>query len=988
MAVVGPVRRGRLVKASTQVQPASALDVVEWYHGKGWVDEVTEQEIDKPDIIEFSSSDRFLDRPNIYPRQGTMLKIIFLQDELFTEYDHQVIGEWIETFQRTGHEGIQPDIYERIRINKARGRPWFREVVSVIGRRGGKGHIGAVAGAYVLWNYLALGDPQGHFGVDRDKRLTAITFAGKKEQAQANQWKDLSDVIRGGPCFAPYISKAQGQRLTVYAPHDFARLHSLWRRGIELETDIATFEIIPSASTLQAGRGPTSFMQHYDEMAHVVATGANRDAEAVYCLDPGTRVLGADLVWKTLDDVQVGDRLVAVDEFSDGRLGSPRKLREATVLGRWETRGEAYKVSFEDGSSVVCSGNHRWLRSKDCKNNRWATIEAPVVLRDGLGGNWASLRVGDYIRQVVEPWEVDESREGGYLAGVFDGEGHVRFSARGSMQIGFAQNPGTVLDRVRDLLAAYGFNYKDREHSPNDRCEHLAIRGLDECWRFLGTFQPHRLLENARDLWQGRAFRASYRRIASIEKLPEQRLIDIETSERTFIAEGLVSHNSAATPSLDQFKEWGFIYEGSSPWQMTGQFYTNWERSLEKNDDGSPAYPEMLMLQLPSWSPYQDWEQAQQIHRRPARLAKIEEIEAPEIESISNEMEITIRVIERMERPEEVPTYPPMRGAMQELDEDMLQLERANPDTFRVERRSQWATVLDAYLNSDHVKAIFADWGAHRFSLGLMETKGVLGEFYKAHGDPSKSGAGFGFAIAHTVIDPETGLKHVVFDVLHQWNPADFPAIEVDGREMHQIDYLQIEEELKDYITDFMPFELTFDQFNSVSPIAHLTKHVRDSRLPKQTSVYEKTATAPLNWKRFETFKTAINMGLVHGPYFEIAELELRFLQDKGGKVDHPDSGPVQTKDVADCMAECVYTLIGTQMQEIMDSLSSLRLGTSLPGGMVNTGTAGSNPYSDQFSQSAAGVSRGAESGRGRPSVGRPESGRPPGAGINRRRPR
>jgi hypothetical protein len=57
---------------------------------------------------------------------------------------------------------------------------------------------------------------------------------------------------------------------------------------------------------------------------------------------------------------------------------------------------------------------------------------------------------------------------------------------------------------------------------------------------------------------------------------------------------------------------------------------------------------------------------------------------------------------------------------------------------------------------------------------------------------------------------------------------------------------------------------------------------------------------------------------------------ELKFLQQiaTGGKfprVEKQDIGPVQTKDMADCLCECVYTLIGnlymTQMrQRLSDS--------------------------------------------------------------------
>jgi len=76
-------------------------------------------------------------------------------------------------------------------------------------------------------------------------------------------------------------------------------------------------------------------------------------------------------------------------------------------------------------------------------------------------------------------------------------------------------------------------------------------------------------------------------------------------------------------------------------------------------------------------------------------------------------------------------------------------------------------------------------------------------------------------------------------------------------------------------------------------------------------------------------------MGLLHGPYHELADLELRFLQDLGGRVEHPTSGPVQTKDVADCLAIVTYELIGEQMSAFLGkALGELPLSASVQGGM------------------------------------------------------
>jgi hypothetical protein len=184
-----------------------------------------------PDPITFVVGSEWLDRKNLYPRQATLLKVIFLREDLFTDYDYDVVEEWEQSFRRTGNNGITPGILERMRYLRANGYRYFREVLLVLGRRAGKGYLSALAMSYVLWGYLAKGDPQGHYGVDRDKQLAVFIYAGKKEQARENLWKDLVNVILGGPCFADYVSRPMGESLSVYAPNDFVRMRKLRARG-------------------------------------------------------------------------------------------------------------------------------------------------------------------------------------------------------------------------------------------------------------------------------------------------------------------------------------------------------------------------------------------------------------------------------------------------------------------------------------------------------------------------------------------------------------------------------------------------------------------------------------------------------------------------------------------------------------------------------------------------------------------------------------
>lgn len=606
-----------------------------------------------PDPISFVISKDWLDRGNLYPRQATLLKLIFLRSDLFTEYDLKVIQEWTSSFARTKDNGIQPDILRRVEMMRAEGRKWFREVLLVMGRRAGKGHISALAMSHVLWHYLAKGDPQDYYGVDRDKQLACFVFAGKKDQAKANLFGDLYNVLTGAPCFSKYVSNPQTESISLYAPNDFLRIRSLAARGISVGRDMATFTIQPKESTLMAGRGPASCILGFDEMAHVVAASSSRSAEDVY---------------------------------------------------------------------------------------------------------------------------------------------------------------------------------------------------------------------------------------------------------------------TSATPSLDQFGMDAFIIEPSSPWQKGGQFYENWEHALELDEEtAEPVYPEMIMVQLESWDIYKDWEIAHEIDLFP-----------PDFQGDLGEYADGL-----------LPRLKPLKGAIQAYDAAMQRLERANPDTFAVERRSRWANVMDAYLNEAKVLDIFKPWMGRPAEYGgpllEMQSQGLLIRTYKAHCDPSSVNCNFGLIVAHSETDA-SGMLHCVFDFVHHWNPADFPE--------HTIDYEEIDNYLIDNVArKFYPDEITFDQYNSVGSIQRINKALLKEPGPKRVTAFERTATKELNWNRAEVFKAAINMGLVHSPEYDQLELELKFLQDKGNKVvDKPDSGPVQTKDVADCAFEVVYYFLGKQIQLMLEEMGKQRIVGGLQGGTLQRG--------------------------------------------------
>lgn len=149
----------------------------------------------------------------------------------------------------------------------------------------------------------------------------------------------------------------------------------------------------------------------------------------------------------------------------------------------------------------------------------------------------ADLEHGDNIAYLTSPWETDTSRDGGYLAGFLDGEGFL------TNTLGFAQNPGTVLDDVLRMLKVRGFNPTGRPHS-GSRCWTYRLAAREQMWRLLGTVRPARLLEKMRwerhRSWSQNSSGAS---VIRVEDAGRRSVVALQTSSRTLITDGFFSHN-------------------------------------------------------------------------------------------------------------------------------------------------------------------------------------------------------------------------------------------------------------------------------------------------------------------------------------------------------------------------------------------------------------------------------------------------------------
>lgn len=265
-----------------------------------------------------------------------------------------------------------------------------------------------------------------------------------------------------------------------------------------------------------------------------------------FCLDPSTRVLTADLRWVPIGELKPGQEVVACDEMVPGGRGSSRKLRTATVQAAAKVHRKAYRITFDDGRSVVCTAQHPWLSRKAGTQAEWRSL-------DGTGNKVVGrLKVGTKVRWVAKPWE-EPGYEDGWMGGMLDGEGSIA-KRNASAGINVSQLVGPALARMEMYLHQRGYNYRTENDAAERDTKHgstpvpkLCIGRMDEMFRLIGQTRPIRFIGNR--FWEGRELPGKktgigWATITSIEELGEQTMIDLQTSTGTYIAEGFVSHNT------------------------------------------------------------------------------------------------------------------------------------------------------------------------------------------------------------------------------------------------------------------------------------------------------------------------------------------------------------------------------------------------------------------------------------------------------------
>lgn len=330
--------------------------------------------------------------------------------------------------------------------------------------------------------------------------------------------------------------------LDIESSPNTAYVWGLWKENIPIDRLIESSFLLCWAAKWY-GEDKIQFSDYLQGTEHMLSRIHNLldEADGVVhfngCLVPGTNILKHDNTWVDVASLKEGDILLGFNEKLPNK-NQKRKFEFSTVEKIVPFEAECSEVLLSDGTKITCTNNHPWLvKANNASNYKYVET--------------SNLTDEKFIR-LFDTWKQTDDFDLGYISGFLDADGCVssikrvgREPEQYTFNITFSQNKNEHLERLKKLLCKYNFKYSETQYDPSNRkCVCLRILGgFSEYLRFFGIVRSNKIFSK-----ETVEFRRIYSKedinIVSVTPVGKKLVIGLQTSSRTYIAEGFPCHNS------------------------------------------------------------------------------------------------------------------------------------------------------------------------------------------------------------------------------------------------------------------------------------------------------------------------------------------------------------------------------------------------------------------------------------------------------------
>lgn len=359
-------------------------------------------------------------------------------------------------------------------------------------------------------------DPEGYCHCYADAEPVVIEATDKK--LRGGQYKDREDVTD--------IESTGRKRTAILYPLD-READCEWK-----ELKSCGGAVVPVMGCIA---GKQQAAHHGPDKNTLTITVNNVHRICHTCLTSEMRILTRDLRWVKVSNVAEGDWLVGFNEDIENKMHyEPSRVESVEVIQK-----PCWRFTMADGSVLESSNDHQWVAS-------------PPVRPTMAWRRSDSLKNGYNLRKVFSPWTVDKSWDAGWFAGFLDGEGSLS-----GYHLSYGQTEGkngSVVDIMYEMANKYADNKIHETHRPATAKtqEAWVVRhtNLPDITKIIGTVRPVKMLEQFDDFIfaggrnkTGRQAKGKLTAIVKKEYIGIQTVYSIQTTSRTYIAEGFLSHN-------------------------------------------------------------------------------------------------------------------------------------------------------------------------------------------------------------------------------------------------------------------------------------------------------------------------------------------------------------------------------------------------------------------------------------------------------------